>query len=91
MSVSQTELEVSEGDEVSVQCQGAGVSTVTTRWFHNNEETSFQSGDNLVISSVTSSDAGEYECRVSNIAATVAITVQISVKCKLLYSSQERA
>lgn len=83
VSVSQTELVVSEGDEVRVQCNGTGVDVIITRWFYNNEESSFQSGSELVIPSVASGHAGQYECRVSNIAATVTETVQISVKCKL--------
>ncbi len=85
VSVSQTELVVSEGDEVRVQCEGTGVGVLTTRWFYNNEESSFQDGDNLVIPSVSSSHTGQYECRVSNIAATVTKTVQIDVKCEYAY------
>ena len=41
-----------------------------------------QMGTELVISSVTSDHNGTYHCNVSNLAATVTDSVDITVKCK---------
>ncbi len=84
MTLFETELTVTEGEEVTVQCLGEGVGVVLIRWYHGNEESVLQSGNDLVIPSVASTHTGLYECRVSNIAGTVTETVQITVRCALL-------
>ncbi len=85
VTLSETELTVTEGEEVRVQCLGEGVGVVRIRWYFDNEESALQSGNNLVIPSVASTHTGLYECRVSNIADTVTKTVQITVRCELHY------
>ncbi len=87
MTVSETELTVTEGEEVRIQCLGEGVGVVRIRWYHGNEESVLQIGNDLVIPSVASTHTGQYECRVSNIAGAVTETVQITVKCELLHTS----
>ncbi len=86
VTLSETELTVTEGEEVRIHCLGEGVGAVRIRWYHGNEESVLQIGNDLVIPSVASTHTGQYECRVSNIADTVTKTVQITVKCELLHT-----
>jgi hypothetical protein len=41
-------------------------------------------GDNLVISNVTSSDSGVYECQARNLFGTAQQTARLTVNCECL-------
>ena len=86
VSVSTSQINVNESDEVRVHCQGEGVG-ITVQWLLDGNDLPSgvtQDGTDLYISSVHRDHTGVYECRVSNIAGTVNDSVSITVNCKLI-------
>ena len=65
MSSSQS-VEVTHNATFTTMVTGVGSNNFTYQWRHNGTIISGETGDTLVITNVTESNSGEYECIVDN-------------------------
>lgn len=90
---SETRLQFTEGDEVHVTCMASGVPNPTVQWKNNQSPQTYgvipslhglygQNTADLIIDSVSQSDAGVYTCVATSEAGSDEVSIAIDVQAK---------
>ena len=73
---------VMEGDSVTLSCNATGIPLPMVSWIKVDGHMTVSNGNELVITNINRSEAGQYRCEVSNECGNASETTTIEVQCK---------
>jgi len=71
-----------EGDSVTLSCNATGIPLPMVSWIKVDGHMTVSNGNELVITNINRSEAGQYRCEVSNECGNASETTTIEVQCK---------
>ena len=89
MVVSPDQMLVDVADNLTFNCSAQGGPGNMYEWFHNGEFLSGQSQNALQLINIAVSNAGEYECRVSNNAGMENATATLYIRPRIIAQPQD--